>query len=393
MTATSTTKKKSKRSKKVQPKVVEGVTLTRVNEKVLREAFTTAAKEAESRGLDGKMTPKVAEAETATIPVLVRKLATFYRGATDIVGCTECGGDSDGNLDVCPFCGEEGVVEEGGNIDVTKDEPEGAEEPEQEPEVIEPQEQGGDPPAVELVQVKGKGKKSAITKGRSGNAGLLTETDLDAAVTRVQRLHEDTTRGAWELAHAIKKILDFDLWKLRKNQGKVLHRTFKQFVESELKITYMQAFRLAKVADAYPKELVDKIGTTKLYLLLQAPPEKREELLDEAEKGASAAELSAAVKESTDYERNKPAAKTALTVAMAPGIATLQLQKRPKKDHPSLKSTEPADSVSDNPWGMELLANGVIIVYHVIQHPKTGKLLLRIERRRAKKGESFPDEA
>lgn len=101
----------ARKKKSETPDVVEGVTLAKLNTEVFERAY--------GRALALPAKPGIV-LPAATLPVVdrVRSLVLWYRATTpmgELAGCDECGGDSDINLDMCPFCGDHEVIDADGN--------------------------------------------------------------------------------------------------------------------------------------------------------------------------------------------------------------------------------------------------------------------------------------
>jgi hypothetical protein len=120
----------------------------------------------------------------------------------------------------------------------------------------------------------------------------ICEADLNAAVKQVHELKSRAALSMWTLGRAILDIHDRQLWKVRSRQGRPAYKSFAQFSRTELGLSKVHAFRLMAVARAFSEEQVASFGTTKLALVLQAPPEHREALLSLAKHGASTRALS-----------------------------------------------------------------------------------------------------
>jgi hypothetical protein len=345
-TGTAPKKKIRKRVKKSAPREVEGVVLSKVDRKAFNDSYTEAANAKPAKGVKPLPDPtKTSFAEQ------VAALVRFYRQTTpkaELGDCSTCGGDSDMRLDACPFCNDSEVSGTDGSIAPSDDEP-NAEE-----------------------------VKATLAKH--------TVAELDANIRCVQTLKMKAARGIWELGDAIRFNYDRHLWKLRvSKKGVPVFKTFRQFAQAELGMSNMHAHRLMRVAAAFTREEMESVGVTKLNLLLQVPPEKRDPLVEAAKSGASRAQLSEAVQKMKDDDKPKRP-RGALTCAMAPGLSSMPLMKRPPTNQPKVR--KPAKTLADDPFAVEALANDVVVRYQITRNPK-GELVLSIERRRANEGEVF----
>lgn len=389
-----TTRRKKNVSSKRTTKVVEGVRLDKVKEELVRTAYREAA---EAAGEMASPPMELPDEGSLDLEGLVSNLVMWYRAASpkeDLADCTTCGGDSDARLDACPFCGDSEVIDAGD---------EEVHEPEKEPE---PE------PEVEVQETpKGRKKKPTSTRKKKKPAAVVkvntppgdpevelvdkdahSVEELDEAVVRVDELKRAAALGIWELGQEIKKINEEKLWRLRLDEaGKGLYRTFAAFVKAELGIGYSHAHRLMSAAQAFPKEIMEKVGVAKCSILLSLPPEARAKLQEGADK-KSTSQLSEEAKALRDGDRPKPP-KGALTVAMAPGIIEIPMLARPKAN--ARKASEKkAKTMADDPWAVEQLPNQVNVYYGLVKNKK-GELVLRIDRRRVRKDDVFagPEEA
>lgn len=340
------TQKKRKRVRKQAPREIEGVVLSKVDRETFAASYTEAANAKPKKGVKPLPDPT-----KTSFGEQVAALVRWFRQMTpkdDLGDCSTCGADSDMRLDACPFCGDSEVTGGDSSTPPPDDEPSEAE------------------------------VKQALAKHTVG--------ELDANVRGIHTLKAKAARGIWELGDAIRFNFENHLWKLRQNaKGAPVFRTFRQFVQAELSMTHVHAHRLMRVAAAFTRQDMEAVGVTKLNLLLQIPPDKRDPLVDAARSGASRAQLSEAVQQmKADDKPKRP--RGALTCAMAPGLTKIALLKRPPTNQ--LKLRKPAKALTDDPWAVEALANDVIVRYQITRNTK-GELILAIERRRANEGEVF----
>jgi hypothetical protein len=144
-----------------------------------------------------------------------------------------------------------------------------------------------------------------------------------------------------------------------------------------------------QVASTFPKEMMERIGISKCSIMLHLPAEARAKLLESAESKSKSA-LSKEARELKEGDAPK-VPRTALTVAMAPGIVEIPMMARPK-DGVRKTSNVAAVSIDDDPACVEKLPNNVQVRYMVMRDLE-GKLVLRIDRRRIQAGKLFDDEA
>lgn len=272
----------------------------------------------------------------------VRKLAAYYREETPgnrLADCSVCGGISDVNEPVCPYCGE-----------------------------------GDESPATALAT-------APVAPSAVGQ--LLTISDLDAAVQRVQALKVESAGALWDLGTEVRRIHSLGLWKLRADEkGAPQHKAWSSFVENELGISTTYAYKLIDVAEVYSREQVRTIGVAKLHVTLQVPKEHRDKLLAQAEGGASVRELSQKAKQigKKPKESRTPGVggargggRKAEKVTVAALIGRVEI--------PLLKgmSEKPARAMTDTPRGTERLMNGVTQVF-VVAKNEQGEWILIVER-------------
>jgi hypothetical protein len=145
------------------------------------------------------------------------------------------------------------------------------------------------------------------------------------------------------------------------------------------------AHKLRNIAETFSRDDMEKIGASKLGIVLQLPEPQRARLLTHAREGATRSELEAAKGKPRPPATVRDAAATVkaarndkVTIAMVEGRVTLPLFARQssKKDVP-----KPARKLTEDPWTEERLENNVIILYRVKTNEK-GEMILIVERRR-----------
>lgn len=265
--------------------------------------------------------------------------------AENQVLCDNCRGVSSADLDACPFCGDEGEVDDEEAPGVAAAAPsesliETAPEEEDDEEMEEP----GDPtpgedetdedeeeaeveaaadesdgeaeevkatPTATTKKGKGKmattevtngaGKKGAAKGGLAKVSGGLSTRDLDKAIAEVSRLKTEGVVAYWDLGRKVLEINEKGLWKLRTDDaGKAKYKSFDAFVHHELGMSPAHAYNAIECARGYESaEAIREIGSTsKAVLLLKAPEPARKEIAAKIKAGATKKEVESAVKES-----------------------------------------------------------------------------------------------
>jgi hypothetical protein len=133
--------------------------------------------------------------------------------------------------------------------------------------------------------------------------GPQTEADLDAAVERFAQHKGAFGDAYWQAAQELRRIVDSNLWKTRAKDGSPVYTSWHQFVRCELGMSPESARNLLRVATEGSREEVERIGPTKLGLILQAPEDKREELKELAATGASKRDIESRTREANAAKR------------------------------------------------------------------------------------------
>ncbi len=180
--------------------------------------------------------------------------------------CEDCLGRSPENLKACPYC-LEGAGNDKSTPDVAK----------------------GGKAALALVPTTGLLPPAEAAKAQQQMV-RYTAKDLDAAVANVQQLKVRACQGAWELGRSLGDIADRQLWKLRVDgKDKPRFKTIEAFFYEETGFTPTHAWKLIKVAQKFTALDVERFGTGKLGLVLQAPENVQPALLGAVQSGASKA--------------------------------------------------------------------------------------------------------
>lgn len=276
-------------------------------------------------------------------------------GADRLADCSDCGGESDKELEVCPFCGasDDDDASAASSVSASDDDdvPTGESAPDDDdasdddmqssvsvdtasasidddPEEvrrtlgdraadammgkaddteIDASKMGIEEPPTTGRRLKktAASKKTAAAKGNALAPAVpevkaeivqdhpqYTEKDLDEAVDRVNAAKGRAGVAHYHLGHEIKKIYDQELWKQRNAaNGGRAYDNFNQFVMQELKFTKQTAYWLMDVSVNFTEAQFEKFGRTKLGAMLMAPKDERDRLLDMAQAGATVEEL------------------------------------------------------------------------------------------------------
>lgn len=354
----------------------------------------------------------------------------FFQSNTprgSLVECDICGGASSPNLDVCPFCGQEGDEDENETpIHSSSSEsfhaPDGlsAEDVESVTSAV---------PSA-LTTKKTSSKKStpakkppkeatmttvavapaphangkAIQKHKEDDlvvsSEIRTERELDQAVREVHKLKSEAATSYWDLGVKVKEIYDNQLWKLRTEAGKPRYKSVDAFCHAELGMTPQHAYSLMDVAKHFTKAQVAAFGTSKLGLVLQAPAEDQARIMAELKKTGGKKSFREIEKEvrKTKVDKGghrresrgkkmpipkKGKPKTQITIASILGSQTVKLYVKPttKEESLALTKQDRATKIKDVPYGRMELENGVAMYFTVNEAP-SGELVLRVETKR-----------
>ncbi len=349
----------------------------------------------------------------------------------DKVRCDVCEGVASADYAECPYCGDEGEVEEeeDENETVAAAPPsesviENVDDDEEEDEEEEEEEVAAALPAKKTAAKKdketkmttaqttnGAGSKKSGGVARVHSAELMTSKDLDKAVGEVARLTSEVAKATftgaelyWQLGQKILEINGKGLWKLRLDEktGKAKYKSWDAFVHNELHMSPQHSYTAIDLAKNFESGAeVREIGQTKAIKLLQAAPQDRPALIEAAKAGATVKEIDAAAKKSK--KKHGPAKKTVqakagaasakakakvsakntekVSITSFEGVKTIKLYKRPEsiKDL-DLSTCKRATKIGDQPFGRLEMANGLVQQFAVIN--KDGEWVLKIETRR-----------
>ena len=353
-----------------------------------------------------------------TLKVCVERLSFYYTqnaAKLDIASCDNCGGDSDAALDACPFCGDAGPVEADAPAKVVAPpNPVAGDAPDEaaprskssakpkaadKPKAATPADKKPNITTGNALPVKAK-KPPRIVQAKSGelsfdedtgevlsgeSVALVSTADLDAKVAIIR---ECVTRGAaalHRLGQTANDIVTQGLWKLRTNKAGVpLFRNFKQFCAEEIGMTAVHVYRAMKVAEEFTEEQIQGLSGKQVRLVLQVPPDAREEVLAAAKGGEKTSALTERANSLRGGAKEIPEPKKAVTVAMAMGHQKVNLYKRPTTGGAKVGDTEDAvraKSIKDAPWFVLDLTNKVRMLVKLSVDTK-GELVADIEFRR-----------
>ena len=335
---------------------------------------------------------KLAVPKDADAGTLAGILVTQFRKEVEeskLCQCGDCGGVFDAEILECPYCGD--------------NEDEGEEEKETKPVV---EKKAVDPELAKAAKIADAVLKkpvvAAIVKAQTEALSAYTTGDLDLAVTEIIRLKGSSAQSMWDLGAKLKDVHEKQLWKLRMGaDGKPVYRTFESFCLAEIKMSGTACYNMIDVVAKFSPEQIKEIGHTKLVLALRAPEEDRAEILKTA-KEKSTRELQSKVKKlraqkgaPTDGRVAKPGkAGTAppkgvgrqsehLTIVQILGKKTVRLFKKPSASAKAGDPSVPAKKLSDMPYGIYDLPNGVRMLFMVGADDK-GQLYLKIDTKRVK---------
>ncbi len=331
----------------------------------------------------------------------------------DSCTCSQCGGESPGLLDQCPFCGDSDTVfSDDATVEPTP-EPEAAEpEPTPEPE----------PPKKELKSRSAAKKKAPAKKKNAPSKKVLAskrrkppdgevvdeatgevvetgtaiavvnstvpsqfgEVDLNQSIAKCRTFMVDATLECYRLGQELNYICDYKLYLFRRiENGKSKYTSFKVFVRNEFGMAYQQAYLLMGVAKNFTEDQVRQIGVTKLNLALKVPQEFREEILAKAGDGETMATLSEQAQSLLDKStpaKALPVGKQ-LTAIIAMGLMEAPMYKAPTQPGKVGAATTPASQINDEPFAVFMLENGVEATFQVLKD-EAGNLVASLAFRR-----------
>jgi hypothetical protein len=348
--------------------------------------------------------------------ILATHIAEMKGGMTeqefDSCTCSQCGGESPGLLDQCPFCGDSDTVfSDDATVEPTQEQE--AAEPEPTPEPEAPKKELKSRSAAKKnvgAKKKAPSKKVLASKRRKPPEGEVVdeatgevvetgtaiavvnstvpsqfgEVDLNQSIAKCRTFMVDATLECYRLGQELNYICDNNLYLLRSiENGKSQYTSFKVFVRNEFGMAHQQAYLLMGVAKNFTEDQVRQIGTTKLNLALKVPPEYREEILAKAQEGETMVTLS----ERADALLNKAKSPKALpvgkqlTAIIAMGLMEAPMYKAPTQPGKVGAATSPASQINDEPFAVFTLENGVEATFQVLKD-EGGNLVASLAFRR-----------
>ena len=223
-------------------------------------------------------------------------------------------------------------------------------------------------------------------------APLVTAQEklLDEAVADFKKLNSGFGKTSWGIAQKLTQIYESDLWKARRNEkGEVAYKTFEDFTRAELGIGRKYAQNLMRICANFTEADLIEHGTSKLQLVVSAPAEMREQLLEEVKAGASKRQIAEKAQKPRPGKSMKKPAKgekrePTITIASIVGTKNVPMYKTTK----ALKSgtAKPADlvpakAIADVPWCMVPLENDVTMYIMVLQGAN-GNLTAKVQFKR-----------
>lgn len=197
-------------------------------------------------------------------------------------------------------------------------------------------------------------------------AAPVCEATLDAATDAIRTFDRAGAKCVSFVGRLLILVRD-RLWQQRLEDGKPKHKSFEQYVKTELGYSEGHAKRLVKVAEKFSAAEIEKHGTTKLFHVLSAPKEAQPALMSKLEEGAPVAEVDAEVKKIRDAKH-----EAAVEAARAAGKEAPKKRGRPpspaeqkrkidetyrkqiaqgRNDHAQVAAPKPAKPTTASPLG------------------------------------------
>jgi hypothetical protein len=309
---------------------------------------TAAAAEHKVHGIpSGKINERAVDAALKELRIDVKKNADLTKRVgllkqffetqepADLSNCDECLADSLTRLASCPFCG--------------------------------------------LGEAETNGVALATTNGAA--MVLKAAPELDKYVEEIRAIQQQTGRVGWQLCQAIASGARSNVWKARQTaDGKVAYKTYEQFAAHELGMSKKYVQSLIRIHERFSKEMIEQAGTSKLRLLIAAPPEKQGEVLEKIKRGASKREVGRAARDEKKAPKKTaaPSEKRAtITVAAIEGKGKVRLFAKPtSKDAFDEKTAKRARKLADTPWGWLDLTNDVRLTFTLLTDA-AGEMFMR----------------
>jgi hypothetical protein len=222
---------------------------------------------------------KIAIPKGAALPALVEAVAVHFtkerKAGKEMLQCDRCGGVAPESIEVCPFCGEvSGETEESSVI-------------------------GGvsvDAPSERVRAAKTETALATVDRSTLTTTAPVvvvpkkhvpqTEHQLEVVIGRIQELKRDFSRNTWEIGQQVilltKETKDQPaLWRMRKEDDGVTpkYKDFKAFLRAEVGFSYRMAENCKYLVENYTMEKLQLVSTSKMEIVLNAPPGERKKLI------------------------------------------------------------------------------------------------------------------
>lgn len=353
-----------------------------------------------------------------TLDARVKRLDAHFqaRFKYDELGtCDRCELDSPlEGYEACPFCGtSEDAAPEQPPAKAKLHEPKSGEKPlvnvKEAKAKRRSQVKAEEKPMSEMVLANGA--SNGIAKGGGHVTGFEPVTNVVEGIAQVRRFRDLSQLALYDFAQSVAHLYSFEvttpdgevvpLYQTRVDASGKPYKAWSKFVEAELDIKPEFAYRLADLVAKFKRPQIEKLGT-KLIEYLRVPEDKRDEAVEEAiEKGYSQKEMREVARglaadqprrigagkkqmpEGTGKEVKKAAKKAKpihnleeavrvvkesgkVTAAMVLGKVKIALVAKGQvgKDGETLVR---AKRVKDVPVGEELLANGVVQRFRIVE--------------------------
>jgi hypothetical protein len=211
---------------------------------------------------------------------------------TDHVKCIKCGEIATEDTAFCPYCGDEGGLEEAEVPEAEEDEGEVEETEETEEEVEETEEteeSDEDEAADEDADADDESVGIAAGAAAAANVSVALKglaNDLDAAIDRINDLKKNAVGLSYDIGLECRLIRDKQLFKARG------YSSFKAFAEKELPFTRESALQLISIVEKHSRADYGVIGYSKLRVISAVSDSAvKDELMADARKGATTREL------------------------------------------------------------------------------------------------------
>lgn len=301
--------------------------------------------------------------DSRRIELTVLALVQTMTKAESLATCENCGGDSDSNLEECPYCvpppNDEAQTTQTKSDDMAKK-------------------------TSKKVAPKASTKKKGETTALATVSHIVTDKALQAGMDKVRTLQREGVEVAWEIGKELFNLYENKLWtQMQDDKGKPVYKDWSTFVSKEFGIVSAYAFKLMDVASHFSKKQISEVGVTKLAMIVRVPEQQRAQLL-EAAKNTPRSKIAEEVSKLAgtnvrDTGRKKfsgQSGKGRGAGAAEKSVKLTVVRTKPKLTVPLFKadSTHRAKSAADA-VGVEKCANGVS-VYYSIKNTEAGLALV-----------------